>query len=273
VGEVPGVIIAESQLMQYAQINGAGLAIAAAFIAIAVIVSILQRLGMVAEYLVAAARAMVQLLAAGYILKYVFEIEKWYFMILMLAVMLAIAAWTGYGRLKKQKFPGALRILIASMGLGLVLTIVPILWFILKADPWYRGQYIVPISSMIMANTLTGVTLTMNRLVSELREKRAGIEAALALGATARQAISPVFRESVRTAMIPTINSMMVVGLVHFPGMMTGQMVAGASPVEAAKYQIMINYSLACSVALGCVFAAFFTYRRFFTRSHRLVEE
>ena len=160
----------------------------------------------------------------------------------------------------------------ASILLGLIITIIPVLWLILRADPWYRGQYIIPISSMLMANTLTGVTLTMNRLVSEIRDRKLKIEAALALGATARQAVSGVFRESVRSAMIPTINSMMVVGIVHFPGWMSGQMVGGVPPVEAVKYQVMVHYSLACSVALGCTFAAMFTYRKFFTRSHQVAD-
>src|SRR3569623_2692060 len=113
---------------------------------------------------------------------------------------------------------------------------------LLRVEPWYSPQYAIPLLGMILGNTLNGISLGLDRLGGELSGRRAPVEALLALGATRWEAARGPIRQAVRTGLIPTINAMMVVGIVSLPGMMTGQILAGADPVEAVKYQIVMMF-------------------------------
>jgi putative ABC transport system permease protein len=124
---------------------------------------------------------------------------------------------------------------------------------------------------MILGNTLNGISLGLDRLGSELAAKRAQVEALLALGATRWEAARHPIQEAVRTGLIPIMNSMMVVGIVSLPGMMTGQILAGASPLEAVKYQIVIMFLIASGTALGTVSVVLLSYRRLFNSSHQFL--
>jgi putative ABC transport system permease protein len=123
---------------------------------------------------------------------------------------------------------------------------------------------------MILGNALTGVSLGLDRALGQLDEERDRIEGLLALGATWWEASRPVAADAVRTGMIPIINSMSVVGLVTIPGMMTGQILGGTSPVLAARYQILIMFLIAGAVALGTGTTVIAAVRAMFDADHRL---
>lgn len=116
------------------------------------------------------------------------------------------------------------------------------------------------------------VALAAERLSSEIRSKRALIEARLSLGATSREAVSDIVASAARAAMIPTINSLMTVGIVSLPGMMTGQILSGASPIIAVKYQIVVMYMIAASVMISSVLIVQRGYKQFFTEHHQFRE-
>ena len=118
---------------------------------------------------------------------------------------------------------------------------------------------------------MNGISLGLDRLGGELAAKRAQVEALLALGATRWEAARQPIQEAVRTGLIPIMNSMMVVGIVSLPGMMTGQILAGANPVEAVKYQIVIMFLIASGTALGTVSVVLLSYRRLFNTSHQFL--
>src|ERR1700722_9999814 len=142
---------------------------------------------------------------------------------------------------------------------------------IVRIHPWYTPQYAIPLLGMILGNTLNGVSLGLDRLGSELTGRRDQVEALLALGATRWEAARPLVQQAVRTGLIPTINAMMVVGIVSLPGMMTGQILAGADPVEAVKYQIVIMFLIASAAALGTVSVVLLSYRRLFNEHHQFL--
>jgi putative ABC transport system permease protein len=98
---------------------------------------------------------------------------------------------------------------------------------------------------------------------------RPEVEALLALGATRWEAARRPVEEAVRTGLIPILNAMMVVGVVSLPGMMTGQILAGASPLEAVKYQIVVMFLIASGTAIGTVSVVLLSYRRLFNSSHQ----
>jgi putative ABC transport system permease protein len=136
---------------------------------------------------------------------------------------------------------------------------------------WYHPQYAIPLLGMILGNTLNGISLGLDRLGEELTAKRDQVETLLALGATRWEAARAAIQNAVRTGMIPTINTMMVVGLVSLPGMMTGQLLAGVDAVQAVMYQIVIMFLIAAGTSLGTVGVVLLGYRRLFTADHQFL--
>ncbi|MGB5344162.1 MAG: ABC transporter permease, partial [Thermoanaerobaculia bacterium] len=122
---------------------------------------------------------------------------------------------------------------------------------------------------MILGNTLTGISLGLDRFTGALTQGRDRVELLLSLGGTRWEAALPAIREAARTGMIPILNSMTVVGIVSLPGMMTGQLLAGVSPVQAVKYQIVIMFLIASATALGTVGAVLLSYLRLFSKQHQ----
>ncbi|HKL22502.1 MAG TPA: ABC transporter permease, partial [Tichowtungia sp.] len=122
-------------------------------------------------------------------------------------------------------------------------------------EPWYAPRYAIPLLGMLLGNTMNGLSLSLNHLTLNVRQNRAVIETRLALGQTKTEAVDDIRRESVRTGLIPIVNSMAAAGLVSLPGMMTGQILAGNPPVDAVKYQILIMFLIAGGTGFGTLAA------------------
>lgn len=255
--------------MHYIRLELTDLALAFIFIIIAWGISRWQGLGIERDMLWASLRAFLQLFAVGFILQAVFDLRHWGSVLIILLIMACIAAYNAYKR-QKQHWPGLFLIMLVSIGLGSIITVFVVTGVILKVQPWYLPQYTIPIAGMIIGNSMTGAALAAQRLSSEIRQHRLTIEAALSLGATARRAAAPALREALKTAMLPTINSMMVVGIVQLPGMMTGQIIAGTPPAEAIRYQIVVVYMISAATAMTCMLAVSLLYREYFTPAHQL---
>jgi putative ABC transport system permease protein len=141
---------------------------------------------------------------------------------------------------------------------------------LIQPQPWYNPQYLIPLLGMVLGNTLNGISLGLDRFMEGLRNGRDRVETDLALGATRWEACQEVVRDAIRVAMIPTINSMMVMGLVSLPGMMTGQILQGAAPEAAVRYQIVILFMIASATALGVFGVVGLAYRRLTSADHQL---
>jgi putative ABC transport system permease protein len=169
------------------------------------------------------------------------------------------------------RYPGIWGNSIASVWLSSWLVGSFALFVIMPVEPWYSPQHAVPILGMILGNTLSGISLGLDRLGGELSARRTQVETLLALGATRWEAAREPIRQAVRTGMIPIVNAMMVVGIVSLPGMMTGQLLAGIAPVHAVKYQIVIMFLIASATALGVVSAVLLSYFRLFNDEHQFL--
>lgn len=255
--------------MSAAPIDDWHLALSAAFVLAAGLVSLGLRLGLERRLVVAALRTTVQLLAVGYVLSWVFALESPAYVAALVLVMVGAAAWAAVSR-SSRRFrgarPGAFAVL-AAVGLT---TTIGATELVVGVDPWWRPQYLVPLLGMVLGNALTGVSLCLDSLLESLDAGRARVETELALGATRWEAARDPLREAVRRGMIPMINSMSVVGIVSLPGMMTGQILEGADPRDAVRYQIVIMFMLAGASAFGAMLLAGWTYRRLFDAQHRL---
>ena len=244
-------------------------AIATGLLVVTVLVSLAVRLGLHRDLLVGMLRTVVQLTAAGFVLKAVFEWDSWLLVVLAMLVMLLVAAWTALRRVT-ARIPGTFQATLLALSAGALATFLVVAYGIVGVDPWYAPRYTVPLFGLILGNSMTGVALGLDRLHAEITRRREEIEALLALGATSYQASREAIRESLKAAMIPTVNSLMVVGIVFLPGLMTGQLLAGVEPVLAMRYQIVVMFMVAFAVTTSSLLALFTVYRRFFTSAHQL---
>jgi putative ABC transport system permease protein len=159
-------------------------------------------------------------------------------------------------------------LLVASL-----LTLAVATRVVLGVEPWWEPRYLIPLLGMILGNALTGVSLGLDRCLTELQEGKSRVEALLAYGATRWEAARPVAVLSLRAGLIPILNTMSVVGLVTIPGMMTGQLLGGTNPALAARYQILIMFLIAAATALGAGIAIVLGLNRCFDREARLRDE
>lgn len=232
----------------------------------AIIISRRQKIGLEQQMLVATARAFVQLIAIGYALDLIFAANSPIYILLIMAVMAAIGGYTSGQR--GVGVPRATGVALASIVLGAALTLGLL---VLLQVFTFDAQQIIPIAGMVIGNSMTVCSLVMGRLRDEINDRRAEIEAALALGATSRQAAMPHLRRALESGMTPIVDSTKTVGIIQLPGAMTGMILAGASPLEAVQLQLIVMYMLIGAAAFTGLAATFLTYRQFFTARHQLV--
>ncbi len=243
--------------------------LAASLIVVSAAVSLLLRLGLERRLLVAGVRTVVQLLAVGLVLRWLFT-EGQPYVVVVMVVMTVIAGMAAVGRCDRR-YRGIVLDSILSVWLSAWCITVIAVVVVVQPRPWHLPQYWIPLLGMILHNTLNGISLGLDRFTSELQSRRDEIESLLALGATRWEAARTPVQQAVRTGMIPTLNTMMVVGLVSLPGMMTGQLLAGVAPVQAVMYQIVIMFLIAAGASLGTVGVVLLGYRRLFNPDHQFL--
>lgn len=254
----------------YVELSIWQVALAAALILVNGAISAALELGLERRLLTAAARTIVQLLLIGLVLKWIFTDARWYFVLSLMAVMTFVAGVSSTQRIGRR-YRGMWLDSVLSIWLSSWLMAALALLVIIRVRPWYEPQYAVPLLGMILGNTLNGISLGLDRLGEELATKRDQVDTMLSLGATRWEAARAPIQQAVRTGMLPMINSMMVVGLVSLPGMMTGQMLVGMSPWQAVMYQIVILFLIAAGTALGTLSIVLLAYRRLFSAQHQFL--
>jgi putative ABC transport system permease protein len=247
------------------------LVLAAGLVGIAIGISRWQGLGVARDFMIGAVRATVQLVLVGYVLVYIFALDRWYLVLAALLLMLTVATKTVVDRQEKPT-RALLGITGAAMLLGSGLTLAYVGTVVVRMEPWYNPRYLIPLFGMIVGNAMNAAALAAERLSGEMRSRRGEIEAYLALGASLEQASREPVRRALLASLIPTINGLMVVGVVALPGMMTGQILAGSSPLLAVRYQIVVMFMLAASVALTSAAVTLWYRNRFFTPALQLTD-
>lgn len=246
------------------------LALASALVLVAIAVSAWQRLGLARGFAVGAVRATVQLVLVGYVLVYLFAADNWALVLLAMAVMLAAATKTATDRVRMPR-----RVLVPIIGvamfLGTGLTLAYVDAIVLRPAQWYDPRYLIPLFGMIVSNAMNGAALAAERLHSEMEARRGEVEAYLALSASPARASAGPVRRALTAALIPSVNGLVVLGLVSLPGMMTGQILAGSSPLVAVRYQVVVAFMLAGAVALTATGVVLSMRRRYFTAAEQLV--
>lgn len=232
-------------------------------------VSAALRLGLLKSLFWGTVRTVVQLSLIGYALTYIFELESLPLVLAILLIMCIIAARTAARSTKNTPGNSAWLAFIALAASTFLVGVIVVV-LIIGPEPWYSARIAIPIIGMILGNSMNGIALSLDRLYSEVRARTGEVEALLTFGATPWEAVRDCVREAVRAGMTPTINSLMVVGLVSLPGMMTGQILGGVDPREAVRYQIVVMLMIAAAVAVGCLLLVGLSYRRLFNRDDAL---
>jgi len=243
--------------MSYVPLSYWDLLLAAALLFANGCISWAFRLGLEKSIAIAAARMVAQLALIGVVLKFIFAQVSPVWTIAFALVMVVAAGVEIVGRLGRRLPAGPLMGLSAStlLFIGTFVTVFGV-GFVIAPSPWYAPRYVLPILGMVLGNTMTAVALVLESLTEAAHRERPAIEARLALGERRFEALSGPMRAALKTGMMPMLNSMATTGIVALPGMMTGQIIAGADPVGAAKYQVMIMFLIAGATALGSLMAA-----------------
>ncbi|MEA2030594.1 MAG: iron export ABC transporter permease subunit FetB [candidate division Zixibacteria bacterium] len=220
------------------------------------------------DMVVGTVRSFVQLLAVGYALKYIFQSDLLIINALVILVMITIAGHTASTRVHHLRHSFSLCII--ALAVGAISTLASLM--IINPD-WTTARYIIPLGGMITSNAMNAATLSMSRLVSDIRNNRLAIETSLSLGKSWHTATKNYRREATVTGMITILNFMKTVGLVALPGAMTGMILGGAEPLEAVLLQLVVGYMLLAATTVTSVVAVQLTVRRFFTSYHQLIIE
>ena len=236
-------------------------------VAMAAAVSLWRRVDLEGDLGLAVLRSFLQLTAVGYVIKGIFDSDSLWLVLLLLAVMVAFG--TATARRRARSVPGALVPIALALTCAAVVTLgLVLLLGVFQAKP----RFMVPVGGMVIGNSMTAVAVALNRLADEISADAGRIEATLALGATARQAASGLVTRSLRSGMIPLIDSTKTTGVVFFPGTMVGMLIAGAAPFAAVRLQLILLWTLLGAVALAALIAVSLGYRGFFTPAQQLRE-
>lgn len=242
------------------------------FLILLLIIVKAQGIGREKEILVSSLRMTLQLIIVGYILVYIFAVNHYLISIGVLIFMEIFAIRNIYARVKLKINYQLRKVITFAMVTGTTITIFYFLLIVINLDPWYEAHYFVPISGMVIGNSMTGVSLGTERLIDGIKTKKNLIENSLMLGATPNKATKNIVNDAFTAAILPTVNSMVGMGIVFLPGMMTGQILSGVSPLTAIEYQIAIMLGILGGVSLTVFILVQLGYKTFFNERSQLTD-
>lgn len=245
-------------------IQGWQLAVAALFILVAAFASFRFKLGLTKDIVISTIRVFLQLFALGLVLRYVFQFQTWWLVGILVCVMLISAVFIARGRIKKGprglEFSLFLSLMVTSITIsGIVVGVV------IHPTPIWDARTVITITGMVLGNSMSAVAVALDRLFADLDSHDDQILAMVALGATPREAAHRSIRSSIQAGLIPTLANMSAAGIVFIPGMMSGQILGGADPLMAAKYQIVVLLMISAATTICNIIAVSLAYRKRFS--------
>jgi len=240
--------------------NTQSLILSSVLIGIPVFISYKEKLSMEKDILISIVRAIIQLVIAGYLLEFFFEVDNKFITVILLIMIINASYNAGkkFGKLKKAVFISCIAMII---GTGVTLSVL-----ILSGSLEFKPQDIIPTGGMIVSNSMVAIGLAYRNLNNEFNDKKMEVEIKLALGADIREASHDILKESIKTGLVPVIDSAKTLGIVSLPGMMTGLILGGASPIVAIKYQIMVTFMILSSAAISTLICVYMGYKSFFNK-------
>ncbi len=246
------------------------LVIAVGLMAIAIGLSTWERLGLELNLAVATGRTILQLLVLGYVLDFIFALDNVWGVLAILAVILTITAMVARNRIS-LKISQVLPLVWGAILISTALTVIYTNFLIIQPDRWYEPRYVIPLAGIVLGNAMNAAAIAGESLASTLNSQSVEIETHLSLGATPEQAVSQYRKQAIRSAFLPTLNQMMLMGMVAIPGITTGQLIAGIRPLDAVYYEIVIIFMVAMANLLTSILVTRGLYRQFFNSAAQLV--
>ncbi|WZL72329.1 iron export ABC transporter permease subunit FetB [Clostridiaceae bacterium 35-E11] len=245
---------------------------ASAYIFIVILLFIVKLRGIPREkeIFIASMRMTLQLVLTGYVLVYIFENNHPIFTVIIIGIMEGFAVHNIFNRVKVSLSSKIKKIIALSMILGTISSLLYFILVVVHLSPWYDARYFIPIAGMLIGNSMTGISLGVSRLVEGMHKQKHLLESALMLGATPKMASKEIVDTAFDAAILPTINSMIGMGIIFLPGMMTGQILSGESPIIAIEYQIAIMLGILGSVTLTVLLFLHLGYKTFFNNQQQL---
>lgn len=226
----------------------------------AISISYKEKLGLEKDILWAMLRMVVQLIIIGYVLTYIFQIDSIIVTAVIMIFMIINAAYNADKR--AGKIPNAFKISLAAIVVGVVASILVL---VISGSIQFVPAQIIPITGMLVGNAMAVIGLSFRNLNNEFSKAQQEVNERLALGASIKLASTDILRESIKGSLQPTIDSARTVGLVLLPGMMVGMMLAGAVPLSAIMYQILIYFMMVSTSAITSLIAVYLSYKYFYT--------
>lgn len=251
--------------MNQHNISDTSLLLSLTLVVIALLISQKEKLGMGKDIVWSVCRAIVQLVIVGFVLKSIFDVNNRWLTVLMVLFICVNAAINA--RKRSQSIDNAFAIALVSIFSGSVITLTIL---VLSGAIAFVPMQVIPITGMIAGNAMVAVGLCFSNLNQRFSDNHQKIMEMLSLGASVKLASGRIIADSIRTAMIPTVDAAKTVGLVSLPGMMSGLIFAGIDPLKAIKYQIMVTFMLIGTASLSTIIAVWLSYRRFYNARAQL---
>lgn len=253
------------------EISAIQLMLAYVFVAFVLFIVRIRGIKREREILLSSIRMTLQLMFTGYLLLYIFSNPSPLVTLVIIVIMESFAIYTVFKKFKGKLSSSLKRVIAAAMSIGTVSCLLYFLLVVVRIYPWYDPQYFIPIAGMMIGNSMTGISIGVNSLVESMTVRRSLVEEALILGASPQEASRDIVNRAFDAAILPTINSMLGMGIVFLPGMMTGQILSGTIPTTAITYQIAIMLGILGSVSSTVLIMLQFGYRTFFNRQSQLL--
>lgn len=243
--------------------SNTALGLTALLLVIPIIISYKEGLHIIKDLIVATLRAVVQLIILGFLLHYIFKINDKWLLILCVLVIIINASWNTISRAS----PVMHHVFWISFLAIFIGTALPLAGRAIQ----FTANEVIPIGGMLANNGLIAINLAYQNLDRAFVQDGTNIESKLSLAATPKLASKGAIRESIRLAIVPTIDSVKTYGLVSIPGMMTGLIIGGVPPLQAIKFQLLVVFIHTTATIMSALIATYLSYGQFFNARHQLV--
>ncbi|HDE3961875.1 TPA: iron export ABC transporter permease subunit FetB [Staphylococcus aureus] len=247
--------------------SNTALGLTALLLVIPIIISYKEGLHIIKDLIVATLRAVVQLNILGFLLHYIFKINDKWLLVLCVFVIIVNASWNTISR----SSPVMHHVFLISFVAIFVGTALPLAGTIATGAIQFTANEVIPIGGMLANNGLIAINLAYQNLDRAFVQDGTNIESKLSLAATPKLASKGAIRESIRLAIVPTIDSVKTYGLVSIPGMMTGLIIGGVPPLQAIKFQLLVVFIHTTATIMSALIATYLSYGQFFNARHQLV--
>ncbi|TFE17402.1 ABC transporter permease [Staphylococcus aureus] len=247
--------------------SNTALGLTALLLVIPIIISYKEGLHIIKDLIVATVRAVVQLIILGFLLHYIFKINDNWLLVLCVFVIIVNASWNTISR----SSPVMHHVFLISFVAIFVGTALPLAGTIATGAIQFTANEVIPIGGMLANNGLIAINLAYQNLDRAFVQDGTNIESKLSLAATPKLASKGAIRESIRLAIVPTIDSVKTYGLVSIPGMMTGLIIGGVPPLQAIKFQLLVVFIHTTATIMSALIATYLSYGQFFNARHQLV--